>query len=221
MSLCYKPFQNLFPPFESANGIVPVVNGIWIKRSPTLGLNAEPEGCLSWLCREAHLTLSWSWDQRCPGYALHRQKCSVRGHSREAMPLRRHMLLLEKQERVGSALEATSPPFHSVTSVAHNDDTMKCHPPHNCFLGLYVPHSHHSSEVGVELVKVHMSLGFSQWICVWILASAFISCSALGEVSNTPPSCIPLCTCPSHCHGWCGSWCGHHSTILYRSHFCC
>lgn len=53
MSLCYKPFQNLFPFFESANGIVPILNGIWIKKSPTLGLDVEPQGYWSWLCRRA------------------------------------------------------------------------------------------------------------------------------------------------------------------------
>lgn len=44
MNLCYKPFQNLFPLFESANGIVPILNGIWIckKKSSTVGFNAEP-----------------------------------------------------------------------------------------------------------------------------------------------------------------------------------
>lgn len=58
MSLCYKPFQNLFPFFESVDGIVPILNGIWIKKSPTLGLNVDLKG-IGTGSAEGHLTLAW------------------------------------------------------------------------------------------------------------------------------------------------------------------
>ena len=117
MSLCYKPFRNLFPPFESANGIVPILNGIWVKRSPTLEWSAEPHGDLSELCRDAHMALAWREHHQHPGCSLHGAWSEPRDGAAEGV----HVCLSTRGLRIWPEKPPT-PPLHPVASVTHDNE---------------------------------------------------------------------------------------------------